>query len=99
MYYKIFDEETNSYLPQVYNEEDKKVIKASMEWVLKGDLSHEDVVEVTKLKWDQYVVKLKEYGYVVSQQPTPFDMKDIESSTSWEEALEDEYDFFPDDID
>lgn len=36
MYYKIFDEETNSYLPQVYNEEDKKVIKASMEWVLKG---------------------------------------------------------------
>lgn len=91
MYYKIFDEETNSYLPQVYNEEDKKVIKASMEWVLKGDLSHEDVKTICSLKWDQFVCKLKDLGYIVEQQVTPFELGSLESETAWNEFLEDEH--------
>jgi hypothetical protein len=89
MYYKIFDEETQSYVPSVYNAEDRKEIKVAMEWLLKGDLSYDDVTEVSKLKWDQYVVKLKEYGFIVSQQPTPFDTIDIENGVAWEDYMED----------
>ena len=97
MYYRIFDEDNNDYISLLYNAEDKKVIKEEMKPLLLDMLSHDDCEEVTRLKWDQYVIRLKSLGYVVEQQPTPFPCDGLDSAKAWEEYLDDEDDEYDND--
>lgn len=90
MYYRIFDEESVSFIPTVYNSESKSDIKKEIESLLREDLSHDDVSDVVGLKWDQFVVKLKDFGFTVEQQPTPFPVEDNQSA-AWED-YNDRYD-------
>lgn len=89
MYYRIFDEESKSFIPSVYNEENKKELKESMKIILLDSLSHEDVKEVIGLKQDQFECKLKELGYRVDSQSTPFDTEGVDSELAWDDYLED----------
>ena len=89
MYYRIFDEQTNQYLPQVHNLDSKTEIKKEMSSILETELSSEDAAEITSLKWNQYVVRLKNYGFRVDDQPTPFSA-DEEAPPAWEEWVNDE---------
>lgn len=94
MYYRIFDQESQSYLPQAYNSESKTDLKNEMNSFLNDCLSLEDSEDIFKLPWENYVSKLKELSLLVENQPTPFPPQ--EDNTPWDEYLsdyEDEEDF------
>jgi hypothetical protein len=87
MYYRVYDEENKEYLTALYNEESKSLLKANIKGYLLESSSEEDVSDVVNLKFDQFVVKLRELGFRVESQPTPYDPID-EDLDSWQEYVE-----------
>lgn len=89
MYYRIQDETTKEYLPSVYNQESKTLIKTEIETFLEADLSLSDLRDLHSLKWDQYMSKLRGLGLIVEEQPTPFPaIKD--NDNAWAEWVDEE---------
>ena len=97
MHYRIYDEQANSFIPEAYNESVKQSIKDVMSIYIDNDMSSDEVSEIGKLKWDQYVVKLKNLGFRVEQQPTPFPSVDFTESFGFDEEDEGYEDEFFDD--
>ena len=89
MHYRIYDEEAKNFIQETYNESVKQSIKNNMSVYLDTNMSSEEVHEVSKLKWDQYVVRLKSLGFRVEQQPTPFPLVDS-TENCWFVGEEDE---------
>lgn len=90
MFYRILDKSSQTYLSMLYNLESKTDIKEEMKNVLLGDISLDDMNDITKLSWDVYKNKLEDMGYEIECQPTPFEQEPNNSGMSWEEYLEEE---------
>jgi hypothetical protein len=80
MYYRILEEDLNSYSPFGYNQSSKESFKKDVEHLLTESLAYLDVIQVCSLKWDQFKVRLKSYGLIVEECPVPFEPVD---SVDW----------------
>ena len=91
MHYRIFEEELNSYSPFGYNQSSKENFKKDVEHLLAEGLAFNDIADISKLKWDQYKVKLRSYGLIVEESSVPFEPID---SIGWN--FDDDDDIFGD---
>ena len=89
MYYRILEEDLNSYSPFGYNENSRENFKKDVEHLLMESLSFNDVTEVSKLKFDQYRAKLRSYGLIIEESSVPFESID---SIGW--SFDDDDDMF-----
>ena len=50
--------------------------------------TEEDIKEVINLKWDQFKVKVKDFSFIIEEQPVPFDAVD-DTLVDWDAYEED----------
>lgn len=99
MYYRIFDQESETYVTAAYNGESKSALKREVSDMLSSELSDEDLKDLESLPWDKYTAKLKMHGLVIEEGITPFNIEESGSGNVFPDNDLDDWDDLDDDDD